>query len=146
MNPRALKLFGLILLIGATFARVESYALPPLQHPARGVIQSIDQTNQTFVLAESKGATNRIFVWESYTRFRHGWHKASSEMLQPGQAIKLSCRREIGQLVAYEIRWSETQTNRNEIPSAQSVRDSSSPSVSSAAANAAPQQRGKIQK
>lgn len=141
MTSRTFKLF-LLLLLGALFARFESYALPPIQHPARGVIQSIGSTNRTFVLAEAK--TNRVFIWKSYTRFRHGWHKASPEMLQAGQAVKLWYRREIGRLVAYEIRWSETQTNKTVLPS---VRDISSGGVSSAAINAAPQQqRGTTQK
>lgn len=135
MKSRTFKLF-LLLLLGALFARFESYALPPIQHPARGVIQSIDRTNRTFVLAEAK--TNRVFVWKSYTRFRRGWHKASPEMLQTGQAVRLWYRREIGQLVPHEIRWSETQTNRTV---SQSLRDNYSRSVSPAAMNATPTQQ-----
>lgn len=135
MKSRTLKLFSLILL-GALSARSECYAHSALQHPARGVIQSIDSTNRTFALAEAK--TNRVFVWKSYTRFRRGWHKASPEILQTGQAVKLSYRREIGRLVAYEIRWSETQTNKTVL---QSVRDSSTGGVSPAAINAAPRQQ-----
>ncbi|ODU23874.1 MAG: hypothetical protein ABS95_02885 [Verrucomicrobia bacterium SCN 57-15] len=135
MKSRAFKLFPL-LLVGALLMRFESYAHAPLQHPARGVIQSIDQTNRTFALVEAK--TNRVFVWKSYTRFRRGWHKASPEMLYPGQTVKLWYRREIGQLVAYEIRWSETQTNKTV---SQSVRDNASQSVSPAAMNAAPQEK-----
>lgn len=135
MKSRTLKVF-LLLLLGTLSARFECHAHSALQHPAHGVIQSIDSTNRTFVLAEAK--TNRVFVWKSYTRFRSGWHKASPEMLQAGQAVKLSYRREIGRLVAYEIRWSETQTNKTVL---RSVRDSSSGGVSPAAINAVPQQQ-----
>lgn len=141
MKSRTLKLF-LLLLLGALSARLECYAHSALQHPARGLIQSIDSTNRTFVLAEAK--TNRVFAWKNYTRFRQGWHKASPEMLQSGQAVKLWYRREIGRLVAYEIRWTETQTNKIVL---QSVRGSSPGGVSSAAINAVPrQQQGTTQK
>jgi hypothetical protein len=128
---RASRLVGALLLSGAMFVGFESYAHAPLQHPARGVIQSIDHTNQTLVLAESK--TNRVFVWKGYTRFRHGWHKGSPDMLHAGQQIKISYRREIGRFVLYEVRWSDTApTNslKNASPQAakgsrQSLRENS---------------------
>lgn len=136
-SPRAFRLFGALLFVGTLLSGFQSYALAPLQHPARGVIQSIDHTNRILVLAESK--TNRVFVWKNYTRFRRGWHKASPDMLRAGQAIKISYRREIGRFVLYEVRWSDTApTNSLGSPSPQAVkgaqpslRENSSTSVSS---------------
>lgn len=107
MNRSAHNLLRSLLAVGFLFTAYQSQAHPPLQHPARGVIQSLDLTNHTLVLAEPKTATNRVFIWKSYTRFRVGWHKASPASLQPGQSIKVSYRREIGRLVLYEVRWSE---------------------------------------
>ena len=112
MKSRVPKLFGLFLLIGAMLAGFSSYAHSPLQHPASGVIQIIDQTNRTLVLTESKTATNRVFVWKNYTRFRHGWHKASPDMLHAGQTVNLSYRREIGQFVLYEVRWRDANPKK----------------------------------
>lgn len=120
-SPRTSRLFGALLLVGTLLASLQSYARAPLQHPARGVIQSIDYTSRILVLAESK--TNRVFVWKNYTRFRRGWHKASPDMLRAGQPIKVSYRREIGRFVLYEVRWSDTApTNSLEKPSPQAAK------------------------
>jgi hypothetical protein len=124
MNPsRTSKFFGALLLLGTISVGIQSHAYAPLQHPARGMIQSIDRTNRTLVLAESK--TNRIFAWKNYTRFRRGWHKASPDMLHAGETIKVSYRREIGRFVLYEVRWSDTApTNSLKNPSPQTAQGS----------------------
>lgn len=111
MKLPSLKFTRFLILFGVTLAAFETQARPPVQHPAQGVVQSIDLTNHTLVLTEPKAATNRVFVWKSYTRFRVGWHKASPETLHAGQVIKLYYRREIGRLVLYEVRWSEASRN-----------------------------------
>jgi hypothetical protein len=108
MKPsRTSRLFGALLFAGSMSVGFQSHAHAPLQHPARGVIQSIDYTNRTLVLTESATATNRIFVWKSYTCFRRGWHKASPDMLRAGEAIKVWYRKEVGQFVLYEVRWTD---------------------------------------
>ena len=114
MKTRALNLFTGLIFLGVMFASFESQARPPLQHPARGAIQSIDPTNHTLVLAEPKSTTNRVFVWKNSTRFRVGWHKASPDALRVGQSVKVYYRRESGRLVLREVRWSETSRRQKQ--------------------------------
>lgn len=121
----ASKLFGTLLFVGIMWAGFQCYAHTPLQHPARGVIQRVDHTNRTLVLMESKTGTNCVFLWKNFTRFRRGWHKASPDLLRAGQSIKVSYQRDIGRLVLYEVRWSETgSTNLFENASTQTMKGS----------------------
>lgn len=108
MKLPTLALTRFLILLGVTLATFETQARPPVQHPAQGVIQSIDVTNRTLVLTEPKAATNRIFIWKNSTRFRVGGQKVSPDSLHAGQPIKLYYRRESGRLVLREVRWSES--------------------------------------
>ncbi len=112
MKLRTITFAPLLLMLGVMFAAFESQANPPPTHPAQGTIQSIDLTSRTLVLAEPKAATNRVFVWKSYTRFRAGWHKASPDSFRAGQAVKVCYRREVGRLVLYEVRLSEANRSK----------------------------------
>jgi hypothetical protein len=104
MKPRhAQKWFGALLLVGVLTASFESHALPPRQHAARGVIESIDHAKRIVVLIQPKTEQNRVFVWNETTRFRRGWHKASPDMLRPGDEVKLWYRREVGRFVVREV-------------------------------------------
>ena len=101
-----------LILLCVTLAAFETQARPPVQHPAQGVVQSIELTNHTLVLTEPKAATNRIFIWKDSTRFRVGGQRTSPNSLHAGQPIKVYYRRESGRLVLREVRWSES--NRSE--------------------------------
>ena len=129
MKPRhAHKWFGALLLIGTLTSGFESHALPPRQHAARGVIESVDQVKRTFVLLQPKSEQSRVFVWNDSTRFRRGWHKASPDMLRPGDEVKLWYRREIGRLVVREVRLNNTApSNAIQGVSSQATKDRTSP-------------------
>lgn len=113
-SSRAPKLFGTLLLIGVLTSAFESQALPPRQHAARGVIESIDHANRTLVLVEPKTKTSRIYVWNDSTRFRQDGKKITSETLQPGMTVRGYYRREVGRLVLRELRWSSTAPRSSE--------------------------------
>lgn len=112
MKLPALTLIRFLILLGLTLAAFETQARPPVQHPAQGVVQSIDPTNHTLVLTEPKAATSRTFIWKDSTRFRVGGQKASPDSLHAGQPIKVYYRRESGKLVLREVRWSEANRNQ----------------------------------
>ncbi len=112
MKLPALTLIRFLILLGLTLAAFETQARPPVQHPAQGVVQSIDPTNHTLVLTEPKAATSRTFIWKDSTRFRVGGQKASPDSLHAGQPIKVYYRRESGKLVLREVRWRDS--NRSE--------------------------------
>ncbi|MBI3427910.1 MAG: hypothetical protein HY011_33725 [Acidobacteria bacterium] len=112
MKLPTLNLTHFLILFGVTLAAFETQARPPVQHPAQGVVQSIDLTNHTLVLTEPKAATSRIFIWKDSTRFRVGWQKASPDSLHAGQPIKVYYRRESGRLVLREVRWSKEKQGK----------------------------------
>lgn len=118
MKPRhAHKWFGALLLVGVLTASFESQALPPRQHAARGVIESVDHAKQSLVLVEPKTKTSRIHVWNDSTRFRQDGKKVSHDRLQPGMAVKGYYRKEAGRLVLRELRWSTTASPTSETAS-----------------------------
>lgn len=91
---------GALLLASAT----ESRALPPRQHGVSGVITGIDYDAHTITLAPTKGDKPLVFVWKDYTRFSRGWSRICLGALEPGQSVRVSYRREVGQLVPREVR------------------------------------------
>ncbi len=113
-SSRASKLFGALLLMGVLTNAFESQALPPRQHAARGVIESVDIEKRTLVLVEPKTKTSRIFVWSDSTRFRQDGQKTTHEVLQPGMTVRGYYRREVGRLVLRELRWSNTAPRTTE--------------------------------
>lgn len=94
-----LLLGGALLFASAT----ESRALPPRQHGASGVIKTIDYDAHTITLTAEKGETPLVFVWKDHTRFSQGWSRICLGALEPGQPVRISYRREIGQLVPREV-------------------------------------------
>jgi len=96
-----------ILLVGGALflaSAMESRALPPRQHAAFGVITSIDYGAHTFTLLSSKGDKPLVFVWKDSTRFAQGSSRICRGALEPGQSVRVSYRREVGQLVPREVR------------------------------------------
>src|SRR5262245_38349415 len=83
------------------------WALPPRQHTSSGVIVAIDFKRHTIALAPSKGEQPLTFVWNDSTRFSHGWQRICLGALEPGQPVRISYRREIGQLVPREVKLSK---------------------------------------
>ena len=113
-SSRAPKLFGVLLLMGVLTSAFESQALPPRQHAARGVIESIDHAKQTLVLVGPKTNARRIYVWNDSTRFRQDGKKTTHETLQGGMTVRGYYRREVGRFVLRELRWSNTAPRGSE--------------------------------
>ena len=92
-------------IVAAAFvvATPSGWALPPRQHSASGVIASIDHKTHTLTLAPSKGAEPLVFVWNDSTRFKQRGSRICIGALEPGHAVRISYRREIGQLVPREV-------------------------------------------
>ncbi|SRR6266508_4850146 len=90
---------GALLLASATEIR----ALPPRQHSVSGIIASIDYDAHTISLTPEKGDKPLVFVWKDRTRFSQGWSRICLGALEPGQPVKVHYRREVGQLVPYEV-------------------------------------------
>jgi len=107
MKLPQLNVAFVLILLGMILVAFEASARPPVQHAAQGVVQSINLTSRTVVLAEPKATNNRIFIWKDSTRFRVGGQKASPDSLHAGQPVKVYYRRESGRLVLREVRWSE---------------------------------------
>lgn len=122
MKLRTLNGLRLLVVVGMMLMTYESQARPPMQHPAQGVVQSIDLTNHTLVLIEPKSATNRSFIWKDSTRFRVGGQKTSPDSLHAGQPIKVYYRRESGRLVLREVRWSESNRSEHQGQTSAGVR------------------------
>lgn len=80
-----------------------SWALPPRQYVARGVIQSIDGRMRSFTLERAKGGEPLVFVWKDSTRFTQRGNRVCNGALQGGLEAKVYYRREIGQLVPREV-------------------------------------------
>lgn len=90
--------------VGLLFAATEhGWALPPLQHSVSGVIKSINYDARTITLATPKGDQPLTFVWKDYTRFSQGWSRICLGALESGQSVRISYRREVGQLVPREV-------------------------------------------
>jgi len=131
MKPRcAGKLFGALLLFGLLTSGFESQALPPRQHAARGVIESIDLARRTLVLIEPKTGASRTFVWSDSTRFRQDGRKVAVDALRPGAAVKGYYRREVGRFVLRELRQSSIAPRTGET-GAQSVPENARTTSSS---------------
>lgn len=113
------KLFAALLLIGFLTTSFESYALPPRQHAARGVIESIDHAKRTLVLVDPKTRTSRVFVWNDSTRFRQDGSRTVAEALQAGMEVKGYYRKEIGRFVLREVRWSAAKLRESDASSRQ---------------------------
>ena len=93
----AMNILGAALLL---LSASSSWALPPRQHSARGIIQTIDAEAHTFTVA-TEDNQSLVFVWKDYTRFIHRRSRVCYGALKPGLAVKISYRRDIGQLVPY---------------------------------------------
>ena len=92
-------LFGCVLLIASAN---DSRALPPRQHSASGVVESIDCASRTITFTPKDGKAPLKFVWNDSTRFtRKGGCARCS--LQSGQKARVSYRREVGQNVLHEV-------------------------------------------
>ena len=80
----------------------ESWALPPRQHSASGMVQAIDWANRTVTLTTKNGAAPLTFVWNEGTRFSRtgGCIKCS---LDSNQSVRVWYRREVGQNVLREV-------------------------------------------
>ena len=96
----SILLLGGALLLGPT---VTGWARPPLQHSVRGVIQSFDYDMHTLTLAPASGAKPMVFVWKDSTRFKQRWSRICRGTLEPGQSVRVSYRREVGQFVPREV-------------------------------------------
>jgi hypothetical protein len=115
MKPRrSRKWFGALLLVGLLTSGFESHALPPRQHAARGVIESVDLAKRTLVLVEAKTKTSRTFVWNDSTRFRQDGKKVTPGTLQVGITVRGYYRKEVGRFVLRELRWSNTAPRSSE--------------------------------
>jgi hypothetical protein len=89
------RLILLAVAAGLLFAATgRGWALPPLQHGVSGV---------TITLATAKGDQPLTFVWKERTRFSQGWSRICLGALEPGQSVRISYRREMGQLVPREV-------------------------------------------
>lgn len=114
MKPRrAGKLFGALLLVGLLTTGFDSFALPPRQHAARGVIERIDHAKRTLVLVDAKTRASRVFVWNDSTRFREDGKKTVPEALQAGTEVRGYYRKEIGRFVLREVRWSDASLRQS---------------------------------
>lgn len=121
MKPqRPSKLFGALLLVGLLTTGFDSFALPPRQHSARGVVESIDHAKRTLVLVDPNTKTTRVFVWNESTRFRQGGKKTVPEALQAGTEVRGYYRKEVGRFVLREVRWNDAslRQRRTTLPDA----------------------------
>lgn len=101
MKPR---LILLAVAAGLLFAATEpGWALPPMQHSVSGVIKTINYEAHTITLVATEGDQPLTFVWKDYTRFSQGWSRICLGALEPGQSVRISYRREVGQLVPREV-------------------------------------------
>lgn len=108
MKPHSAgKWLAALILVGLLTSGFKSYALPPRQHAARGVIESVDHANRTLVLADPKTKATRVYVWNNSTRFRQDGRKTTAGTLQSGIAVKGYYRKEVGRWVLRELRWSD---------------------------------------
>ena len=92
------------LLLGTTLlaATPSTWALPPRQHSVSGVIEGIDCASRTITLKSKDGTTPLTFVWNDTTRFtRKGGCARCS--LDPGQTVRVSYRRQVGQDVLRDV-------------------------------------------
>jgi hypothetical protein len=99
-----LKWLGCTLLFGLVFA-TPGFALPPLQHAVRGVIQSVGFAEGILVLADPSMREERIYVWNSRTRFKISGTRCTASGLAPGISIRGYYRMESGRFVLREVRW-----------------------------------------
>lgn len=79
-----------------------SYALPPTPHSIRGVVETVNSTNHSFVLRNKDGAQS--FYWKDFTTFKLGGDKATADAVKPGSEAKVSYRREMGQRVPRSVK------------------------------------------
>jgi len=98
MKIAAIIVVTALLLVSAS----NTWAARTPQHSASGVIQSIDVTTETFTLAPTKGEP-LVFVWKDYSRLIQSGRRVCFGVLKSGQTIKISYRRDIGQLVPYWV-------------------------------------------
>ena len=103
-TSRLTKLIGGATLGVALLASSTTWALPPRQHSVRGVIEHIDHKAHTLTLAPANGSKPLVFVWKDSTRFNQRWNRICHGALEPGPSVRVSYRREIGQLVPREVK------------------------------------------
>ena len=78
------------------------WALPPFQHSVSGEVEAIDCASRTITLKLKAGAVPLTFVWNESTRFTRKGGCAKC-ILNSGQTIRVSYRREVGQNVLREV-------------------------------------------
>ena len=114
-RKKKMKTTLIILLLGSALLLVsttKSNAAPPRHHSVPGVITGIDYDARTITLAPSKGDKPLVFVWKDHTWFSQGWSRICLGALEPGQAVRISYRREIGQLVPRQVYLRKETTTR----------------------------------
>lgn len=81
---------------------VSGWALPPRQHSASGVIESVDWTSRQISLKPAVGTSSLVLAWTDRTRFTKdaGCAKCS---LAVGRAVSIYYRQEVGQNVLREV-------------------------------------------
>lgn len=105
-----------LLLFGMLSAACESKALPPRQHPAVGVIESIDHVAQFIFLVEPVTKARRAFFWTNTTRLRCDGKRSQIGTLQPGMSVKCYYRNWSGRSVLRELRWTKLTAERIRMP------------------------------
>ena len=97
------QLISIAVAAGMVLAATDAWALPPRQHTARGVIESIDPESRTLTLSLREGEAPVVFVWNGSTRFSHGWSRMCSGALHSGEPVSIYYRRELGQLMLRSV-------------------------------------------
>lgn len=105
-----------LLLFGVLSAACESKALPPRQHPAVGVIESIDRVAQTLVLVEPVTKARRAFFWSNKTRLRCDGKRSQVGTLHAGMSVRGYHRNWSGRSVLCELRWTQLTAERMQKP------------------------------
>lgn len=83
-------------------ATPEAAALPPRQHSASGIVDSINCTNRTIILKSKDTAAPLILFWRESTSFKQTGGCARQGFVG-GQAVRGRYRREAGRNVLREI-------------------------------------------
>ena len=102
----------LIALAAFLEAAPQGWALPPRQRSVSGVISSIDYQARTLTLAPSTQAKPVVLAWKDSTRFVQGSSRICSGSLAAGQPVRVSYRREVGQLVPRQVSLRRDVPNR----------------------------------
>jgi hypothetical protein len=96
------------LIIGCSLALAgDVSATPPRTHSIRGEVVAINAEKELFVLRDERTREETVIRWKSHSRFTTLDGRAGSCCLNTGTVAKVSFRREIGEKVAREVRWSK---------------------------------------